>query len=141
MLLRVGAAVVGTRRCCLWLLSLTYQTSNLSDSLVELGCPRNNQIFFRFRPKQTKTQSVLVVFRFVSQNQKTFFSVCFGFSDRYQNNRNKQNFVETNRKNLQKLFSNVFRIAFSRNQKNFFSRFVSMFRTSIETNRTYGLGN
>jgi hypothetical protein len=40
-------------------------------------CPRNNQIFFRFEPKQTETQSVSVVFRLVSQNQKTFFSVCF----------------------------------------------------------------
>ncbi len=41
----------------------------------QLGCPRNNQIFFSVR---TETQSVSVVFRFVSRNQKTFFSVCFG---------------------------------------------------------------
>jgi hypothetical protein len=38
-----------------------------------VGCPRNNQTFFRFEPKQTETQSVSVVFRFVSGNQKTFF--------------------------------------------------------------------
>ncbi len=42
---------------------------------------------------------------FVSWNQKTFFLVCFGVSDRYRNNQNKQNFVETNRKNLHKTFS------------------------------------
>jgi hypothetical protein len=80
----------------------------------EVGSPRNNQIFFRFVPKQTEIQSVSVVFRFVSRNQKQFFrffrfvSVCFGVSDRYRNKRNKQNFVETNRskqKNLQKTFS------------------------------------
>jgi hypothetical protein len=62
-----------------------------------LGCPRNNQIFLRFEPKQTETLSVSVVFRF----------------------------------------------AFLRNQKSLF-RFVSMFRTGIETtetNRTYGMGN
>jgi hypothetical protein len=56
---------------------------------LDLGCPRNNQIFFRFEPKWTETQSVSVVFRFVSRNQTNFFSVCFGVSDRYRNNRNK----------------------------------------------------
>jgi hypothetical protein len=59
-------------------------------------------IFFRFKSKQTETQSVSVVFRFVSRNQKTFFSVCFGVSDQYRNNRNKQNFLKTNQKNLQR---------------------------------------
>jgi hypothetical protein len=44
-----------------------------------LGCPRKNQIFFSFR---TETQSVSVVFRFVSRNQKNV-SVCFGVSDQY----------------------------------------------------------
>ncbi len=73
--------------------------------LCRLRCPRNNQIFFQFEPKQTETQSVSVVFRFFSRNQKTFFSVCFGLSDRYRNNRNKQNFLGTNRKNLQQTFS------------------------------------
>jgi hypothetical protein len=48
-------------------------------------------IFFRFKPKQTETQSVSVVFRFVSRNQKKYFSVCFVVSDWYRNNRNKQN--------------------------------------------------
>ncbi len=138
-----------------------------SPQWSEIGCPRNNQIFFRIKPKQTETQSVLVVFWFVSQNQKTFFSVCFGVSDRYRNNRNKQNFLETNRKNLHKTFSIrgsskplIFQLSSNRNlicfgcfpvcffakPKNLFfglSRFVSMFRTGIETktNRTYGMGN
>jgi hypothetical protein len=43
-------------------------------TVVHLGCPRNNLIFFWFEPKQTETQSVSVV----RENQKTFFSVCFG---------------------------------------------------------------
>jgi hypothetical protein len=49
---------------------------------------------------QTETQSVLVVFWFVSRNQ--FISVCFGVSDQYQNNRNKQNFFKSNRKQTKK---------------------------------------
>ncbi len=57
--------------------------------LSAVGCPRNNQFFFRFEPKQTETQSVSVVFWFVSRNQKIIFSVCFGASDQYRNNRNK----------------------------------------------------
>jgi hypothetical protein len=75
---------------------------------LQLGCPRNNQFYFRFEPKQTETQTVSVVFRFVSRNQKTFFRfvpVRFGVSDQYRNNQNKQTFVETNQKNLQKTFS------------------------------------
>jgi hypothetical protein len=106
------------------------------------------------------------------------FSVCFvkpknivfglfRFFRPVRNNRNKQNFVETNRKILQKTFSirgsskpllffsvwtkpnrnsicfGCFLVCFSRNQQIFF-RFVSMLWTSIETtetNRTYGVGN
>ncbi len=87
---------------------------------------------------------------------KNIFSVCFGVSNQYQNNRNKQNFLETNRKNLQKTFSirgslkplifflgwnqnkpklNLFRFAFSRTPK-FFCQFVSMLWTGIETTET-----
>jgi hypothetical protein len=80
----------------------TYMSCPIQCVQYELGCPRNNQFVFSVG---TETQSVSVVFRFVSRNQKTFFSVCFGVSDRYQNTRNKPNFVETNRKNLQKMFS------------------------------------
>ncbi len=50
---------------------------DVQNELV-LGCPRNNKKCFRFELKQTKTQSVSVVFRFVSRNQNTFLSVCFG---------------------------------------------------------------
>jgi hypothetical protein len=128
---------------------------------------KQSNFFSRFEPKQTETRSVSVVFRFVLQNQKTFFwfvLVCFGVSDWYRNNQNKQNFVETNQKNLQKTFSIrgsskqliffsrfepkqtetqsvavVFRFVFLRNPK-----FFSVFGTGIETtetNRTYGMGN
>jgi hypothetical protein len=47
-----------------------------------VGCPRNNQFFF-VPTETTEIQSVSIVFRFVSRNQKTFFSVCFGVLDRY----------------------------------------------------------
>jgi hypothetical protein len=71
-------------------------------------------------------------------------------SDRYQNNRNKQNFVQTNRKNLQKcsLLGGVrtetkaklylFRLFFGmfyRETKVLF-QFISVFRTGIETTET-----
>jgi hypothetical protein len=46
---------------------------------IRVGCPRNNEIFDQFEPKQTETQSVSVVFRFVSRNQKTFFFGLFRF--------------------------------------------------------------
>jgi hypothetical protein len=41
---------------------------------------KQSNFFFRFEPKQTETQSVSVVFRFVSRNQKHFFGLfrCFG---------------------------------------------------------------
>jgi hypothetical protein len=114
-----------------------------------VGCPRNNQFFFSVRT-ETNQNSVSVVFRFVSRNQKTFFLVCFGVLDRYWNNRNKQNLIETNRKNLRKTFSsrgsskplifflglnrnkpklNLFRLFFSllfRKTQKFFLRFVSV---------------
>ncbi len=89
---------------------------------------------FRFEAKQTETQSVLVVFLFVSRNPKTFFSICFGVTDRYRNNRNKPKL------NMLWLF---FGLLFCETPKMFF-RFVLMFRTGIElteTNTTYGMGN
>jgi hypothetical protein len=39
---------------------------------------KQSNFFSQFEPNQTETQSVSVVFWFVSQNPKTFFSVCFG---------------------------------------------------------------
>jgi hypothetical protein len=54
---------------------------------------------FRFEPKQTETISVSGLFRFCSWNQKLKISVCFGVSNLYRNNRNKQNcFVTTRNK-------------------------------------------
>ncbi len=51
----------------------------LGESVVfSLGLGEGGMFFFRFELKQTETQSVSVVFRFVSRNQKTFFSLCFG---------------------------------------------------------------
>ncbi len=62
------------------------------------------------------------MFRFVSWNQKQkfwFVLVCFGVSNLYQNNRNKQNCFETNRNNpkfslkYQNMLSiKLFRLAF-----------------------------
>ncbi len=137
-----------------------------------IGCPRNNQIFFSV---WTETNWNLICFGCFSicfaKPKNIFFrfvSVCFGVSDRYRNNLNKQNFLETNQKNLQKTFSirgssktlvfflgskrnkpkrNLFRLFFGllfcETKIFFFSlfRFVSMFWTGIETNRTFGLRN
>jgi hypothetical protein len=46
----------------------------------EVGCPRNNHIFFRFEPKQTEIQSVSVVFGLFCKTKKHFFGLfwCFG---------------------------------------------------------------
>jgi hypothetical protein len=46
---------------------------------------------FSVEPKQTETQSVLVVFQCV-QKQKKLISVRFGVSDRYRNNRNNKTY-------------------------------------------------
>jgi hypothetical protein len=108
-----------------------------------LGCPRNNQFFFWFEPKRTESQSVSVVFWFVSRNQINFFSVCFGVSVRYRNNRNKpeqtekiskkQNYITVSSKQLilfsvrtktnrnSTCFGCFSFLFFSRNQTNFFS--------------------
>ncbi len=116
--------------------------------------------------------SITVVFGLFCETNKHFFFrfvlVCFGVSYQYRNNQNKQNFLKTNRKNLQEMFFirgsskpllfflglnqnkpklNLFRcfsVCFFTKPTNFFFRFVSMFRTGIETsetNRTYGMGN
>jgi hypothetical protein len=119
-----------------------------------LGCPRNNQIFFWFEPKRTETQSVSVVFRFVSAKpNKFFFGLfrCFGPVSKQP----KQ--TETNRKNLQKtnLYQDVletinffsvrtetnrnstcftcFSVGFFRETK---PNFFRLFWTGIETTKT-----
>ncbi len=58
------------------------------------GVLETNKNKFRFEPKQTETRSVSRLFRFVSVcfvKPKKIISVCFGFSNVYRNNRNKQN--------------------------------------------------
>jgi hypothetical protein len=48
-------------------------------------------------PKQTETETVSVCFM-KPRTFFQFFSMCFGVSDLYRNNRNKQNRLETNKK-------------------------------------------
>jgi hypothetical protein len=78
--------------------------SNFLSPDFGVGFPRNNQFFFQFKPKQTETQSVPVVFRFVSPNKKTYFFGLFRCFGPVSKQRNKQKFLETNRKKLQKIF-------------------------------------
>jgi hypothetical protein len=61
--------------------------------VIYLGCPQNKQFFFQFEPKLNLFRLFFGLFH---ETKKTFFSVCFNVSDRYRNNRNKQNFLETN---------------------------------------------
>jgi hypothetical protein len=142
-----------------------YNTSVLKVLFV--GCPRNNHIFFSVRTETNRNSICFGCFSVCFAKPKTFFSVCFGVSYRYRNNRNKQNFLETNRKNLLKPFSirgsskplilflglknrnkpklNLFQLFFGllfTKPKNFFFGlfwFVSMFRTGTETNRNYSM--
>jgi hypothetical protein len=111
---------------------------------------KQSKFFFVSNQNKPKLNLFWLFFGLFRETKKHFFqfvSVCFGVSDRYRNNRNKQNFLETNRKNLQKTFSIrgsskqfffflsvrtetqsvsvVFRFAFLRNQQNFF-RFVAV---------------
>jgi hypothetical protein len=138
---------------------------------LAIRCPRNNQILFSVRTETNWNSFCFGCFSVCFAKPTNIFSVCFGVSDRYRNNWNKQNFLETNRKNLQKTFSirgsskplilflgsnrnkpklSLFRLSFGllfRETKHFFFglyQFVSMFRTGIETTgtkRTYGMGN
>ncbi len=65
---------------------------NLQNTFYISGSSKPLIFFSWLEPKQTETQSVSVVFQFAfSQNPKNFLSVCFDVSDRYRNNRNKQN--------------------------------------------------
>jgi hypothetical protein len=145
--------------------------SNFLSPDFGVGFPRNNQFFFQFKPKQTETQSVPVVFRFVSRNKKTFFFGLFWCFGPVSKQRNKQNFLETNlnkpkqtEKNSKKSFSItgtskplIFFLGSNRNSicfgcfsVCFFAKpqhfFFGLFRCSdqyetTETNRTYGMGN
>ncbi len=62
-------------------------------SFVTPRVSSKQSIFFQFEPKQTETQSVSVVFRLISRNQKKIQFVMVLW---YRNNRNRQSFFETN---------------------------------------------
>ncbi len=136
-----------------------------------LGVLETIKFFFRFEPKQTETQSVTVVFRFVSRNKKHFFGL-FRFlsvfrigiettetnktlSKQTEKISQKRSLLggpqncscfflvqtETNRNSI--CFCCISVCFFSKPPKKFF-RFVSVLRTGIETtktNRNYGMGN
>ncbi len=63
-------------------------------SLPCLGCPRNKQTKISF---QTVTRSVLVVFLFVSWNQKQNILVCFSFFEPISKQPKQKDYFETNR--------------------------------------------
>ncbi len=69
---------------------------------IHLGCPRNNEIVFSVRTETNQNSNCFGCFSVCFAKPKLFFQFV---SYRYRNNRNKQNFFETNRKNLQKTFS------------------------------------
>jgi hypothetical protein len=117
------------------------------------------KFFFRFEPKQTETQSVSIVFQFVSRNQKFFFRFVSVFRTGIET-------TETNRINLQTRLSirvsskqltffgsnrnetnlNLFRLFFCffrETKKNFSlcSGVSDRYIETTETNRTYGMGN
>ncbi len=128
---------------------------------------KQSNFFFGSNRNKLKLNLFRLFFGLFRKTKKHFFRFVLVFRTGIDN-RNKQNFVETNRKNLQKTFSirgsskpyifflglnrnkpklGLFRLFFGllfRKTKNFFFRFVLMFRTGIETtetNRTYGMGN
>jgi hypothetical protein len=123
----------------------------------ELGCPRNNQIFFSVRT-ETNRNSIcfgcfLVCF---AKPKKNFFGLfrCFGpvsKQPKQTETTSQQCSIRISSKQLIFFGSNrnsicfsCFSVCFFRETppKNF--RFVSVFRTGIETtetNRTYGMGN
>jgi hypothetical protein len=62
---------------------------------LAVGCPRNNRKNFRFEPKQTETQSVSVVFQFVSRNPKKKFPFVSVFWNKPPNNALYYGILET----------------------------------------------
>jgi hypothetical protein len=61
---------------------------------------KQSNLFFGSNRNKLKLNLFWLFFGLFRETKKTFFrfvSVCFGVSDRYRNNRNKQNFIETNR--------------------------------------------
>jgi hypothetical protein len=105
---------------------------------------KQSNFFFGSNRNKSKLNLFRLFFGLFCKTKKHLFwfvLVCFGVSGRYRNNRNRQNFLLTNRKNLQQTFSIrgsakqliffsvrtktnqnsiclvVFRFAFSRNHK------------------------
>ncbi len=69
---------------------------------------KQSNFFFGSNRNKPKLNLFRLFFGLFHETKKYFFrfiSVCFGVSDRYRNNRNKQNFLETNQKNLLTKFS------------------------------------
>ncbi len=68
---------------------------------------KQSKFFFgsnRNKPKPNLFRLFFGLFRETKKHFFRFVSVCFGVSDRYRNNQNKHNFVETNRKISKKRF-------------------------------------
>jgi hypothetical protein len=85
--------------------NVLYLTRIKEGGLV--GCPRNKKNFFSVRTEINRNSFCFGCFSVSFAKPKNIFSVCFGLSDRYQNNRNKQNFLETNRTKPKKSPKNV----------------------------------
>jgi hypothetical protein len=85
----------------------TAGTGHSEQSLWGRVSSKQSNVFFgsnRNKPKLNLFRLFFGLFRETKKHFFRFVSVCFGVSDRYRNNRNKQNFHETNRKNLKKIW-------------------------------------
>jgi hypothetical protein len=71
-----------------------------------VGYPRNNQIFISVRTEINRNSICFDCVSVCFAKPQKYFSVCFVVLNRYQNNRNKQNFFETNQKIPPKTLSN-----------------------------------
>ncbi len=69
LVFRIGIETTETNRT----LSEQTKTNQKISKKRSLWGSRNSKFFSRFEPKQTETQSVLVVIRFFCENQKFFF--------------------------------------------------------------------
>ncbi len=122
-------------RCYYFLISASHgNILKTPPRISETRVSSKQSIFLRFELKQTETQSVWVVFWFVLRNQKNFFrfvSVCFCVSDGYQNNRNKQNFLKTNRNKPKKSPKKLSLLGVLENVNFFFSVRTETNRNSI----------
>ncbi len=93
-----------------WKISATFVPTQLPPPstsryvLIRVSSKQLN-IFFGSNRNKPKLNLFRLFFDLFHETKKKIFrfvSVCFGFSDQYRNNRNKQNFLKTNQKNLPK---------------------------------------